>query len=296
MITKQRRVLTYETDDGFEVNALLTTPEFDTEKELFETPIVINIHGVLGHFLARGTPQILPPALLKNGISTFSVNTRMGSLGQIMGEGIFNDSIKDVHESVNVLKKEGFKNIYVLGYSLGANLAAYFTSQTKNPGIKGLILEGCSYSLPESQRRRLEKNGSLPRYEDIYRRAKQILGSNPNSSKNDQIFIVYRAWGDSFNPVDIEMFTYRTWWFMRSPEAHHAKTCDMIHKIKIPILFIHGEDDDVVDPREPKELMKILNAAGNKNVKIKYIPDAKHDCMENPEATVDAIVSWLSKL
>ena len=294
MTTKQRRLLTYDTPDGFEVNALLTTPEFRSEKELFEKPIIVNVHGVMGNFLARGTPKILPPALLEEGISTLSINTRMGFLGQILSEGIFEKASQDIEESVKVLKKEGFKSIYVLGYSLGANLAVHYTTQVNDPDIKGLILEGCSYSLPDSQRRRLEKFNSIPQYEDIYKRAKHVLGSNPHHSKNDQVFIVYRAWGTSFDPKDVEIFTYRTWWFMRSPEAEFAKTCDHISKVKIPVLFIHGEQDHIVDLWEPTELKNILNESGNNNVSLIYIPDAQHDCMENPEGTIEAIISWLS--
>ncbi len=293
-ITKQRNLLTFTTRDGFEVNALLTTPKFETESQLYDNPIIINVHGVLGNFLARGTPQILPPALLAKGVSTLSINTRLGFLGQIMGDGIFDKSDQDIEESIKVLVEMGFKNIYILGYSLGANLSVYYTVKSQDKNIKGLILEGCSYSLPESQRKRLEKNNSLPQYDDIYKRAKQILGPDPRNEANDQIFIVYRAWGNSFNPVDIEMFTYRTWWFMRSPEAVFAKTCDLIEEVKVPILFIHGEIDDVVDPSEPKELMGILKKTGNTDVKLVYIPDAKHDCMENPEATIDAITGWIN--
>ena len=101
--------------------------------------------------------------------------------------------------------------------------------------------------------------------------------------------------GNSFNPIDIEMFTYRTWWFMRSPEAVFAKTYDLIDQVKMPILFIHGELDDVVDPTEPKDLMGILHKKGNKDVELVNIPEAKHDCMENPDATIDAITDWISK-
>lgn len=294
-ITKQQNLLTFTTRDGFEVNALLITPNFETESELFENPIIINVHGVLGNFLARGTPQILPPALLAKGVSTLSINTRLGFLGQIMGDGIFDKSDQDIEESIKLLVDMGFKNIYILGYSLGANLAVYYATKSQDKNIKGLILEGCSYSLPESQKKRLERNKSIPQYDDIYKRAKQILGPDPRSEINDQIFIVYRAWGNSFNPVDIEMFTYRTWWFMRSPEAVFAKTCDLIEQVKVPILFIHGKIDDVVDPWEPKDLMGILKKTGNTDVDLVYIPEAKHDCMENPEATIDAITGWISE-
>ena len=295
MQTKQRTLLSYKTDDGFRVDALLITPDFGSEDELYSTPIVINVHGVLGNFLARGTPKILPPAMMDKGYSTLSINTRMGFFGQIYGEGIFDETVLDIEESVRVLQAEGFRNIYILGYSLGANLAVYYAFKNPDSGVKGLILEGCSYSLPESQKKRLERWDSVPKYNDIYKRAKMILGSEPDNKKRDQVFIVYRAWGPSFNPGDIEMFTYRTWWYMRGPEAKYAKTCDLISDIDLPILFLHGENDNIVDPSEPGELLKILEDKGKTNAEFVTIPDARHDCMENPDAMVGAIVEWLEK-
>ena len=107
------------------------------------------------------------------------------------------------------------------------------------------------------------------------------------------MFIVYKAWGNSYDPVDIEIFSYRTWWFMRSPEADSAKTYKHISKVKVPVLFIHGENDDIVDHWEPEKLKEILNESGNDNVVLTYIPDARHDCMENPKTTTDVITSWL---
>ena len=296
MINEQKRLLTYRTEDGFEVNSLLVTPEFPSEKALYESPIVVSLYGVLGHFLTRGTPQMLPPLLKEKGISTLSVNTRMAFMGQIMGQGIFPDTIHEMRESVNVLRGEGFRNIFMLGYSLGANMAVYYATRTGSFGIRGLVLEGCSYSLPYSQQRRLERNGSIPSYDDIYLKAKEVLGPNPGKKKNDQIFIVYRAWGDSFNPVDAEMFTYRTWWFMRGPDAHHAKTCELVKDLKAPVLFIHGENDDVVDVWEPMELKNIMNRSGNADVTLRYIPGAKHDCLDNPRDSIEAVTEWVSRV
>ncbi|MEE8298659.1 MAG: alpha/beta hydrolase, partial [Thermodesulfobacteriota bacterium] len=104
----------------------------------------------------------------------------------------------------------------------------------------------------------------------------------------------YRAWGPTFDPSDVELFTYRTWWFMRSPEAYNAKTNEIIASVKIPVLFIHGEQDYIVGHEEPESLVEILNNAGNTDVQLTFIPDAKHDCMENPSATLDTLIEWLS--
>jgi pimeloyl-ACP methyl ester carboxylesterase len=296
MTERRRSLINFHARDGFLIHSLLIADRFENEEDLYETPIVIQVHGVLGNFLARGTPRLLPPALLERGYSSFVINTRMAFLGQIMGEGIFDDAIYDIEASIDYLTRVGYRNIFILGYSLGANIVAYYASERFDSNVMGLILEGCSYSLPDSQQKRLKKWNSIPSYEEVYKRAKKILKPDPYNTNNDQIFVIYRAWAPSFNPLDAELFTYRTWWFMRGPEAYNAKTCDLISNIKVPVLFIQGSNDDIVEEWESKELARRVYESGNNNVTLRYITNAKHDCMENPEETIDTIVEWIAKM
>lgn len=296
MVSRQRRLLSFPAEDGFLINALLVSGEFSREEDLYDAPIVLLVHGVLGHFLARGTPRQLPNAFVENGISSLSINTRMAFTGQMFGSAIFDESIMDIEAAVDVLVKEGFRKIIILGWSLGANISVYYAVNEPHPNVKGLILEGCSSSLPESNKNRLKKWNSVPSYDHIYDIAKKVLKPDPVTTQNDRVFIVYRAWGPTFDPNDVELFTYRTWWFMRSPEAYNAKTNEIIQDVKIPILFIHGKEDYIVGAEEPESLVEILNNAGNQNVELVFIPDARHDCMENPTVTVDVLVDWLSKI
>ncbi len=296
MSFQRRQILHYSARDGFAIDSLLTTPGAASEYELRRIPVIINIHGVLGNFLARGTPKIFPSVMLEKGHSTFSINTRMAFLGQITGTGIFHKAADDIECSVEILKEEGFENIYILGYSMGANIAVDYMTKRPDSPVKGLILEGCSPSLPDSHRARLDRWQSIPSYEEIHRKAKSVLKPDPETSRNDQVFVVYKAWGKSFNPSDVEIFTYKTWWFMRSPDAERAKTRDIIHDISVPVLFINGANDDIVFRGEPEKLKEILNNAGNRKVEIEYIPDAGHDCLDNPEYSADIIDRWIRKI
>lgn len=296
MISKQKRIVSFTSEDGFVVNSLFLSGDFKRKKDYLEAPVVLFVHGVLGNFLARGTPRILPNALVENGFSTLSINTRMAFTAQVFGGGIFDEAIMDVRAAVNHLVEEGFKNIIILGWSLGANLGVYYAVNDPHPCLKGVILEGCSYSLPLSNKKRLEKWESIPSYDHIYEIAKKVLGHDPLNSNNDRIFIIYRAWGPTFKPEDVELFTYKTWWSMRSPEAQNAKTNEIISDLKVPALFIHGQNDYVVSLDEPTDLVRILNDSGNDDVELVFIPDARHDCMENAEATVPVLVEWLSKI
>ncbi|MER3447478.1 MAG: hypothetical protein C4291_11865 [Candidatus Dadabacteria bacterium] len=94
------------------------------------------------------------------------------------------------------------------------------------------------FSVPDSQRKRWEKWNSVPSYNEVYIKAKETLGPDPYKSQNDRIFIVYRAWGHTFNPFYVEIFTYKTWWFMRGPEAYNAMTYKLILRVKVLILYL----------------------------------------------------------
>lgn len=294
MISSDQKHIGYQAKDGFELDGLLLTRDSKSEEELLNTPIIIIVHGELGHFLSQGTPRLLPKYLHDRSISSFTINTRMANIGRIKGDRIFDDAIIDLEASVDLLEDMGFNKIYIIGYSLGSNLAIYYVSQCSNPKVCGIILEGCTYSLPESHRKRLTKWKSIPSYDDIYKKAKEILKPDPYTSLNDTLLVVSRAWGPTSKPRHFGIFTYKTWWFMKGPEATKTKAYKLIPKVKIPILFLRGENDRLVESPETNKLASLANEAGNSEVTIKYIPDARHDCMENPSETTEAIVGWIS--
>src|SRR3990170_1167880 len=101
----RKNLISFQTKDSFQQDAFLLLRSSNNKLDVLNTPIIIHIHGVLGHFLARGTPRLLPQALLEHGINSFSVNTRMAFMGQIMGVGIFDDIINDIDASLDLLKK-----------------------------------------------------------------------------------------------------------------------------------------------------------------------------------------------
>ena len=284
-----------KTEDGFPVSALLITRKNYKKDSMPNTPILLQIHGLLGHFLARGTPRLLPHALLEKGFSSMSINTRLASAGQINGQGIFDDTIKDIDAAVNFLKQLGYKNIFILGYSLGASMLVNWAAKKKDEAVKGIVLEGGHYSIPDSWKKDFNKWKSTPSYEEIYKKAKSILGKDPYRSPDDETFAVYQSRGPTKEPINSEIFTYKTWWFMSGPEAHNAMAYKQIGKIKLPILMIRGVDDFLVEDWEPGALAKIARDSGNKDVKIVSIPEARHDCMENSNEMVKALTKMMTK-
>ena len=290
---EKQTLLRFRTIDNFLVQAYLATAP-DRHEDILKAPVLLQIHGLLGHFLARGTPRLLPHALLEHGFSSLSINTRLASTGQMTEKGIFGDTTKDVEAAVAYLTQEGFRNIFVLGYSLGAAMVVNWVATHIHVDVRGLILEGVEYSFPESERKKYARWGSSPSYEGIYERAKAILGADPYHSADDQTLVVYQSRGATSAPLHSEIYTYKTWWHMAGPEAHEAMAHRHITAIKLPMLMIRGEQDDQAEPWEPEALARLAQEAGHRHVRVRQIPHAGHDCMENADEMLREIVHWLS--
>ena len=257
------------------------------------TPILLQVHGSLGHFLARGTPRLLPSALQVRGIHSLSINTRLASTGQMTSIGIFDDTRWDLEAAVAFLTGEGFQNVFVLGYSLGAAMVVHWAAAHPHPNVRGLILEGVGYSIPDSHRRRSNAWGSTPSYAELHTRARALLGDDPYRSPDDQTVVVYGSRGPSRAPEHSEIFTYRTWWHMVGPEAHAAMTYRHVGAVGLPMLMMRGEHDSLVEDWEPHALARLAGEAGNARVRVTQIPGAGHDCMENADRMLQEIVDWL---
>ena len=182
----------------------------------------------------------------------------------------------------------------MLGYSLGASMLVHWAGNRDHSNIRGFILEGCLHSSAASQRKRFEQWGATPGYEEVYARAKEVLGDDPYNSENDETFLVYQSKGPSHEPINDEIFTYKTWWFMEGPEATSAMAHQHIGKITVPVLMMRGERDHMVEAWELDALASVLRTSGNCHVRTIEVPNARHDCMENSAVMLREIGQMLS--
>jgi alpha-beta hydrolase superfamily lysophospholipase len=292
---ESQTLLRFRARDGFLVHAYFVNAASRAGGNGREVPILLQIHGSLGHFLARGTPRLLPHALRERGYHSLSINTRLASAGQMTSHGIFDDTPMDIEAAVAFLRNEGFRNVFVLGYSLGAAMVAYWASRHDHAHVRGLILEGVGRSIPDRHRRDAGAWGSSPAYEEIHATARSLLGVEPRNSPNDETFAVYRSRGPTREPSHSEVFTYKTWWYMVGPEAHGAMAYRHVGSIRLPILMLRGEKDERTDREDPEELARLAREAGNRHVRVRHLPGAGHDCMENAEVMLDEIQGWFSE-
>lgn len=260
-------------------------------------PIILHVHGFLGNFL-DGSQRFLPPILAKAGYSSIAINTRMANFGLFFGYGILEDTVPQIDGVIKYLEGLGYKKIIISGYSLGGSVVLRYAS-LRNDGkmfktLKGLIALATPYSMPDSIRRRWDKCGSQPSYDEVYAEAKEILQPDPRTSEQDRTIIVYKARGDTFSPYHTEIYTYKTWWFLAGPEAEEAKGFKQIKNITNPILLIQGWDDEFVHSSETHDLAQTAIAAGNDDVSAYYL-NTGHSLAGKEEELADIIIRWLDR-
>lgn len=260
-------------------------------------PVVIHVHGFLGNFL-DGSQRFLPPILARHGYSSLAINTRMANFGLFFGYGLIDDTLPQIDASIRYLQSMGYEKIILSGYSLGGCIVLKYASaraeEYESLSLLGFVVLACPYSMPASIRRRWNRWGSQPSYDEVYEEARGILRGEPENSAEDRTIIIFKARGESYRPEHTEIYTYKTWWHLAGPEADSAKGHMNIQDIKQPILLIQGSYDDVVDSHETYELAQIAKEAGNDDVSVFYV-NAGHRLEEKKEELGDIVVKWLDK-
>jgi len=266
-------------------------------REHEKEPIVVHVHGFLCNFV-DGSQRFLPPILARAGYSSLAINTRMANFSLFFGYGILEDTVPQLDRVITFLKELGYRNIILSGYSLGGCIvlryAALRNSPDVYPSLRGVITLATPYSMPDSVRRRWEKWGSEPSYEEVYNRARELLKPDPYNSQEDRTILIYKARGHTYRPEHTEIYTYKTWWFLAGPEADGAKAYKQIERIKIPILLIQGWHDEVINPIETYDLAQLAISAGNRDVSAFYV-NAGHTLEGKEEEVGEIIIKWLDR-
>src|SRR5262245_44907024 len=162
----EREILTLEARDGALHDALLHVDERALrarERRTGRRTAVLHAHGIMGNFLV-GTLRFLPAPLARAGWPTLVLDTRLGNVGQLFGQAVFEDALLDLEAGARILRDRGFHDLVLSGYSSGAVLATLFASNQRRYPVRGLVGVGTPWSLPDAARRRSERFGSEPSY------------------------------------------------------------------------------------------------------------------------------------
>ena len=290
---------TIRAEDGEVHDALLHVDDRITrvrERSSGHRTAIIHVHGIMGNFLV-GTLRFLPSRLARAGYPTLVVETRMGNVGQLFGKAIFEDAVRDIAAAFWWLEAEGYDRIVVCGYSSGASLAARYVATHHLQGIKAMISISGPWGLPQSLEERSRKWGADPSYDEIVERLAKVVGSGtPDRPEDDRLFVIEQSRGPTRRPQDSEVYTYRTWWHSRGPEAYAAMAFRQLPDVKVPTLLVQGTADQVVAPEEGQRQYDLMVESGNDRVELVWVQDAGHFYKGQEILLVDAITRFLGDL
>ena len=295
----ERHLATITADDGEVHDALLHIDDRITrvrERASGHRTAIIHIHGIMGNFLV-GTLRFLPARLARAGFPTLVVETRMGNVGQLFGKAIFEDAVRDIAAAYWWLQSEGYDRVVVCGYSSGATLAARYVATHPLTNVRGLISISGPWGLPQSLEQRSRKWGAEPSYDEIVAELGAVVGDGtPDLPEDDRLFVIERSRGPTRRPQDSEVYTYRTWWHSRGPEAYAAMAFRQLPDVTVPVLLTQGLADEVVAPDEAQQQYDLLVESGNEHVELVWVPGATHFYKGQEILLVDAITAFVGAL
>lgn len=290
-----RHLVTLTAGDGSAHDALFEIDERAArvrERLTGRRAAIVHVHGIMGNFLV-GTLRFLPAPLARSGFPMLVLETRMGNVGQLFGQAILEDAVQDVDAGVEWLHARGFDSVIVSGYSSGATVATrYAAAEPGRTGLRGLVCLGNPWGLPQSLARRSRELGSEPPYQEVAARVRAALAEGETPDR-DRLFVIERSRGPSSEPRDSEVYTYRTWWHSRGPEAVGAMAHRQIGSVRVPVLLVQGTEDEMVMPEEAVALGDVARRAGNPDVSVVRIDGAGHAFRGREVATIDAVAAWL---
>ena len=286
--------VTVDTEDGNTWDGLALLPaRGDVARRRLA---VIVVHGTVGNYMS-GVPRRVSHGLAQAGFTGVSVNTRMANYGVFFGGGLLHRTPRDLDAWVSMVRRMGHPRIVLLGYSLGATMVTHYQALRRRPEVVGICTLAHPLSLPAALRRRWERFDAEPDYEAVAARALAMIGDSLDDDHgDDEIFVVQRASGPTDAPLHGEIWTYRTWWFSRGPQAAHAISAGRIGGIGVPISLIQAGDDMLVPRSDGEELTRIATAAGVPGVHHEQVAYANHVFSGRESLAVDACVAWLDRV
>lgn len=256
---------------------------------------VVLVHGSVGNYIS-GLPRALSFGIARAGYTVLATNTRMANYGVFFGGGLLNRTPLDLDAALGLLRRLDFQQVVLVGFSMGATIVTHYQALRRPAEVVGVGTVAHPASLPRSTRRRWERFDSEPSYEETTALVRERLRPDPEDPSRDRIFVARRAAGPTDLPRDAEIWTYRTWWFSRGPEAYHAISRLRIGQVTVPVALIQGDEDEIVPVTEGPELAKIAELGTCPDVTLETVPGADHVFSGCEAPLTEALVAWLDQL
>lgn len=277
--------LTFGSSDGHTWDALLAHPPTPSARS---EVLVVAVHGAMGNYTS-GVVRRATLEMARNGYPTMSINTRMANFGVIYGGGRLDLAPHDLDGAIALAGEMGYSRIALLGYGLGANMVSHYQALRRPAQVEAVCTLAHPSSLPEALRDRWAMHDAAPGYDEMLLRASRRVAADDTG---DDIVVVARGSGPDDTPGDTEIWTDRTWWACRSPEALHAVSRERVRHMTVPLALIQPGSD--VEWGYGAELAAAAGGAGVP-VHLERVAGTDHTLWDAVPAAAEAGAAWLDR-
>lgn len=280
------------TEDGLELSGALYQPEEKTKKVLAFIP------GMAGDFYSHKFLDVLVEKMTDNNIAFCPFNNRgTGYISYLYrktsngfklvksgaAEEKFEECILDIKAHLDFLENQGFSEIYLQGYSLGAPKVVYYQVKTKDKRIKSLIL------LSPPDMLRLVREDEKRFKEDIETAEKMI-----DEGKGNDLMPRY-LWDEYPIPAHTYINLFRD-----DSEAaifnfyNPEKGFKILSQVSCPIFTIIGRKDDIlVIPIE--DIIRMIKKEAKSSPRCEHVilGDASHNYRGYEKQLAEATLNWI---
>lgn len=292
------RLVRFPATDGVELSGLLYEPKRRTKRA------IVWLHGTGGAtvFESKRT-NVLAEAFNDAGLAYFPFNNRGAHLAKWLragrkrvGGGMayekIRDCVFDIDGAARELRRRGYRELWLVGHSTGANKVAVYDSRKRRNPFRGYVLlaggddTGMLWEQLGDRRFRAALDKARARIRE--KRGDELV---PRSVS--MMLLSWRSFLDMANPDgDYNVFPFLE--VMRGVRLGRRPRFRHVRGIRKPALFLYGDADEYLYGDVSRCVAILADAIGDRpNVEIAVMRDADHGFGGKERELADLIVRWL---
>ncbi|HEY2325071.1 MAG TPA: alpha/beta hydrolase [Thermoanaerobaculia bacterium] len=281
------RLIRFEATDGVDLAGLLYEPDRRTRRA------AVFLHGTGGAsiFDSRRT-NLLAREFVSRGIAWFPFNNRGAHMIRRPGRGasyeVIRDCVHDIDGAARLLRSRGYRELYLIGHSTGANkIAVYNARKPRNPFKRYVLLAG------GDDTGMLYAQLGPRRFRSVLERSRRMIRERRGDELSPIMMLSWRALYDLANPDgDYNVFPFLE--RMRNIRLGRRAPFRLIRKIRKPALYVYGEHDEFCYDDVPR-CTAILAEEVAANAEIVTIGEAGHGFSGFGDELGRLIAEWLEE-
>jgi len=253
---------------------------------------VVLVHGVESYWY-QGPPMFLAGELAARGYAALGYNGAHS--GESFRTSEFETAVKEVGAAIAYMKSRGYRNIVLMGHSLGTPIVEHYMGTEPDSAVKALMVYGPHIDIPAITRDSLL---GPELYEKFRAECRELVAKG----RGDEIKLLpYRE-----NRVIIT--SAKTFISYRDTDTSKAAVQAAIRRIKVPLLIVYDPADNIqgkggLTKRETLAGQIKANAVASPRADTVVIPSRPgssplqaHNFVGNEKLVGERTVEWLKSL